>query len=211
MTLTCTLNSATYPLPPMGQGRTGAVCGVIGGSLVVAGGFNLTEGLHKSAEAYSPATGWTPLPPMPHATYAAAACVLNGRLYVAGGVGSDKLQMWDGTEWRVLADLPATRQQAAGVALDAALQLDLAPVLEGEARRGVAAVHKVDGQRDDRRRQPHQQREDRAHHHGRVALHVPLHRRQHLHHLRRIGQLLRRRCRFFERFLLWDSFVKPIL
>ena len=36
-------------------------------------------------------------------------------------------------------DVAALLQQSAGVALDAALQLDLAPVLEGEARRGVAA------------------------------------------------------------------------
>jgi hypothetical protein len=105
-------------LPPMGQGRQGAVCGVVGGVLVVTGGGSLHGGSLASAEAFSPATGWTPLPPMPHEAWSAAACVVGGRLYVAGGVSSRTLQMWDGAEWRVLSDLPAARNGAAGAALD---------------------------------------------------------------------------------------------
>ena len=64
------------------------VAGVVGGRLVVAGGFYY--GSLTSVEAYT-GTGWTPLPPMPHGALD-SACVLNGRLYVIGGAGN-KLQV----------------------------------------------------------------------------------------------------------------------
>ena len=91
-------------------------------SLAVAGGCAGASSF-SSAEAYSVTysphtTGWTPLPSMPHAAWHATACVLNGRLFVAGGVVSSQLQMWAGTECRVLANLPDKRYGAAGAAHD---------------------------------------------------------------------------------------------
>ena len=103
---------------PMNQRRAGAVAGVVGGRLVVAGGKCDGRRL-SSVEAYT-GTGWTPLPPMPHATYLATACVLNGRLYVIGGVDRNRprLQVLEMTEenglsWSCKADLPAARCGAA--------------------------------------------------------------------------------------------------
>jgi N-acetylneuraminic acid mutarotase len=104
--------------PSFRQRRYGHVGGVVGGSLVIAGGNDARGGDLASAEAFSPATGWTSLPPMPHAATSATAVVLGGRLYVAGGARCDKLQMWDGTAWTLKADLPAERWLAASVAVD---------------------------------------------------------------------------------------------
>ena len=100
---------------PMSQRRDGAVAGVVGGRLVVAGGW--CDGHLSSVEAYT-GTGWTLLPPMPHYAWLATGCVLNGRLYVMGGYRSNKLQVLEMTEenglaWTVKADLPATRWGAA--------------------------------------------------------------------------------------------------
>ena len=89
---------------PMSQRRWDAVAGVVGGRLVVAGGY--CDGLWdrlSSVEAYT-GTGWTQLPPMPHEAYDAPACVLNGRLYVIGGMYSNRLQVLamteeDGLSW----------------------------------------------------------------------------------------------------------------
>merc|ERR1712185_53220 len=102
---------------PLSQRRTGAVAGVVGGRLVVAGGYADGDGLLTSVEAYTP-TGWTPLPPLPHAADRATACVLNGRLYVMGGVECNKLQVLEMSEeneftWTVKADLPLKRWSAA--------------------------------------------------------------------------------------------------
>ncbi len=97
---------------PLSQHRTGAVAGVVGGRLVVAGGYGgRGVGRLTSAEAYTP-TGWIPLPPLPHETDMATACVLNGRLYVTGGVGCNKLQVLEmseenGFSWSVKAELPS--------------------------------------------------------------------------------------------------------
>ena len=95
---------------PLSQRREYAVAGVVGGRLVVAGGFSDAVGRLTSVEAYTP-TGWTPLPPLPHATHAATACVLNGRLYGMGGISCNKLQVLEMSEgnvftWSVKADLP---------------------------------------------------------------------------------------------------------
>ena len=103
------------------QRRHGAVAGVVGGRLVVAGGHDGVREL-TSVEAYTP-TGWTPLPPLPHAAGYATACVLNGRLYVMGGWGCNKLQVLEmseenGFSWTVKADLPAARFDAASAEVD---------------------------------------------------------------------------------------------
>ena len=97
---------------PLSQPRYGAVAGVVGGRLVVAGGYdNGGGGRLTSVEAYSP-SGWTPLPPMPHAVYLATACVMNGRLHVMGGLtAGNKLQVLEMSEenefsWNVKAELP---------------------------------------------------------------------------------------------------------
>jgi N-acetylneuraminic acid mutarotase len=128
-------------LPSLNQTRSNAVCGVVGGQLVVAGG---ETGLHEhpvfitlnSVEALNPATGcWVSLPPLPHPVADATACVLNGQLFVAGGTTqlltmttdgmiresgitgfqrlSDTLQIWDGEQWTIKANLPTGRACAA--------------------------------------------------------------------------------------------------
>ena len=97
------LTNTWRSLPPMSQGRQGAVCGLVGDSLVVAGGGSLATGPLSSAEAYSPETGWTR---SASAARRLVRCgVRAGRLYVAGGVNSSKLQVWDGTVG-VLSDMP---------------------------------------------------------------------------------------------------------
>ena len=111
----------------LSQRRNSAVAGVVGGRLVVAGGFLLDDGSLTSVEAYTPA-GWTALPPLPHATTGAAACVLNERLYVMGGVRCDKLQVLEVSEesefsWTVKADLPSERHSAACVVFDGKIWL----------------------------------------------------------------------------------------
>jgi len=103
---------------PMRRRRDGAAAGVVGGRLVVAGGY--CRGPLSSVEAYT-GTGWTPLPPMPHDALLAPACVLNGRLHVMGGHDSNKHQVLEMTEenglaWTVKAEMPATRIAAASVA-----------------------------------------------------------------------------------------------
>ena len=111
---------------PLSQRRMGAVTGVVGGRLVVAGG-DAGIGPLTSVEAYTP-TGWTPLPPLPHAAAGATACMLNGRLYVMGGRGCNKLQVLEMSEeiefsWTVKADLPAARRLAASVVHEGKLWL----------------------------------------------------------------------------------------
>ena len=111
---------------PLSQRRSGAVAGVVGGRLVVAGGHG-GSGRLTSVEAYTP-TGWTPLPPLPHAVYKATACVLNGRLCVMGGVGCNTLQVLEMSEeneysWTVKADLPVQRFNAASVVHEGRLWL----------------------------------------------------------------------------------------
>ena len=96
---------------PIIQRRNGAVAGVVGGRLVVAGGFCRGEGVLTSVEAYT-GTGWTPLPPMPYSTYNATACVLNGRLYVMGGDDSNRLQVLGMTCLLYTSPSPRDRQKS---------------------------------------------------------------------------------------------------
>ena len=110
---------------PMKQRRRDAVAGVVGGLLVVAGGYCGHTEL-TAVEAYT-GTGWISLPPLPHAVWAATGCVLNGRLHVIGGRDSNKLQVLEMTEkhgpcymehgwsWSCKAELPTFRHGAASV------------------------------------------------------------------------------------------------
>ena len=100
---------------PMRQPRCGAVAGVVGGRLVVAGGYNFYEKGLSSAEAWSPGRNrWIRLPRMPYdTTWEATACVLNGRLHVFSGTidsSSSKHQVLERRgkqfRWIVKADLP---------------------------------------------------------------------------------------------------------
>ena len=120
----------------MSQRRRDAVAGVVGGRLVVAGGYCIGTGRLSSAEAYD-GTQWTPLPPLPHAAYEATACVLNGRLYVMGGAGEgaeghrhryNKLQVLEMTEenglaWTVKADMPVHRHDPASIVHEGKIML----------------------------------------------------------------------------------------
>ena len=109
--------------PAMLAVRRGAVCGVVGGAVVVAGGASTSTAV--TAEAYTPgAAGWVALPPMPHAATFATAWVCGGRLYVAGGLDatlapSRTLQVWDGLSWECRADMPTARHSAAAAVLGA--------------------------------------------------------------------------------------------
>ena len=108
--------------PSMVQRRSAAVAEVVGGRLVVAGGYGgFDVGPLTSVEAYSP-TGSNPLPPLPHAACNATACVLNGRLYVIGGQDRNTVQVLEMTEngwsWSCKANLPAVRCGAASVVHD---------------------------------------------------------------------------------------------
>ena len=127
---------------PLSQPRQGAVAGVVGGRLVVAGGYGgYDDDAAKltSVEAYT-STGWIPLPPLPHAAWNATACVLDGRLYVMGGIHCDKLQVLEFSEekrrvrrrgahggnpfsWTVKGNLPAKRDSAASAVFDGKIWL----------------------------------------------------------------------------------------
>ena len=94
---------------PMRQRRDVAIAGVVGGRVVVAGGWCRGDQL-KSVEAYT-GTGWVQLPPMPWSAGDATACVLNGRLHVMGSWGRSRLQVLEATgrdkfAWSVKADVP---------------------------------------------------------------------------------------------------------
>ena len=102
---------------PLSEGRRGAVAGVVGGRLVVAGGsawrglrgrLDISRGLHSDRVDPAPASATC--------GRQATACVLNGRLYVMGGHGCNKLQVLEmseehGFSWSVKADLPAYRRE----------------------------------------------------------------------------------------------------
>ena len=131
---------------PMSQRREDAVAGVVGGRLVVAGGYCDGRDL-TSVEAYT-GTGWTPLPPMPHVASRATACVLNGRLYVIGGMDSNKLQVLEMTEenglsWSCKADLPAWRLGAASCVYDGKIW-----VMGGIVSDEAASVYTYDAEAD---------------------------------------------------------------
>ena len=111
--------------PSMGERRSGAVAGVVGGVLVVAGGLSVRGGAPSylmSAEVLrypaktastAAAAAWESLPPLPHAAWLATAGVLGGRLHVCGGVRSYWLQIWDGAAWSLGAPMPQPRWAAA--------------------------------------------------------------------------------------------------
>ena len=128
---------------PLKQRGYGAVAGVVGGHLVVAGGFDrgaLTLRL-TSVEAFTP-TGWISLPPLPHAADRATACELNGQLYVMGGVLCNKLQVLEVSEgaefsWSVKADLPAARYHGASVVYEGKLWLIGGLLPDGNATASV--------------------------------------------------------------------------
>ena len=141
---------------PLAERRTNAVCGVVGGLLVVAGGQNHDTGgggcaALASVVAYRPGDGrWAALPPLPRAVEQATACVVNGRLCVAGGAGSDALQVFDGAEWSLRARLPARRFGAASAACDGKLMLigGRVPDAAGEGAQDTATVLLYDPARD---------------------------------------------------------------
>ena len=119
-----------YNQTSLNVGRDNAVCGVVAGLLVVAGGscdrfgeFRRRLQATDTVEVYDPAIGkWIVSAPLPHATFSATACVLNERLFVAGGHcsghNSNKLQIWDGKKWTLGASMPDARCAAASVVHD---------------------------------------------------------------------------------------------
>ena len=142
--------------PPLAERRTNAVCGVVGGRLVVAGGQNHDDPAGErpalaSVAAYCPGDGcWTALPPLPRAVEQATACVVDGRLYVAGGADSDALQVFDGAAWSLRARLPARRFGAASAACDGKLMVIGGRVLEaaGDGPQDTTTVLLYDPARD---------------------------------------------------------------
>ena len=105
---------------PDGTARGGASVAVLGGEILVAGGFR--DGAVADFSAYDPATdSWRELPPLPRAADHVVAGAIGGLLYVAGGRSggidghSASLFVFDPNEmtWASLASLPTSRGGAA--------------------------------------------------------------------------------------------------
>ncbi|VVC89654.1 unnamed protein product [Leptidea sinapis] len=106
-------------LASMSVGRCAVGCAVVGGRLVVCGGYDRARAL-RAVEAFRPQTNaWRPLPDMRRARARLCAARLRGRLYVLGG--SDGYTELDssgegGGKWASAAPLPVARQYAAAAA-----------------------------------------------------------------------------------------------
>jgi N-acetylneuraminic acid mutarotase len=122
--------------------RTEVAAAVVGGQIVVAGGFTANGGNSARVDAYTIATdSWRRLPDLPVAVDHAAAASANGAVYVVGGYGSDRRPLktafvLERGRWRRLAPLPDAR--AAAAAAIARAQLFVLGGVDG--RRGLARV-----------------------------------------------------------------------
>jgi hypothetical protein len=96
---------------------------VIGGEIVIVGGFQRGGANSARVDAYSPARDrWRRLPDLPRAVDHAMAAAANGRLYVVGGYSRFRAKLrtaWvlaPGARWRPLPPLPVGRA-AGGAAI----------------------------------------------------------------------------------------------
>ncbi|XP_050667813.1 influenza virus NS1A-binding protein homolog [Leptidea sinapis] len=115
-------------LASMSVGRCAVGCAVVGGRLVVCGGYDRARAL-RAVEAFRPQTNaWRPLPDMRRARARLCAARLRGRLYVLGGSDGytelDSVDVYEeggesgegGGKWASAAPLPVARQYAAAAA-----------------------------------------------------------------------------------------------
>lgn len=80
-------------IKPMKSGRAAMATGVVGGKILVAGGWCDQVGALNETEIYNPATEeWTAATAMSKKRATPASCVLNGMIYVIGG--HDGQQIW---------------------------------------------------------------------------------------------------------------------
>lgn len=108
---------ATRAAMPAGTARGSAVVGVVGGTIVVAGGLRGSSAVAE-VSAYDPVTdAWdTTLPPLPAARDHGCGGVIGGRLYVAGGrlgaIDSRQANVYElapGAGWAERAAMPTAR------------------------------------------------------------------------------------------------------
>lgn len=107
---------------PLPAPRTEVAAGVVGGEIVVVGGFESDGSASARVDAYSPSSDrWRRLPDLPVAVHHSSAVGHGTRLYVLGGYaeGGAPLRsafVFDRGRWRTLPRLPHPRA-AAGAAL----------------------------------------------------------------------------------------------
>jgi hypothetical protein len=108
---------------PMPVPRTEVAAAVVGGEIVVVGGFTADGGASTRADAYSPARdSWRRLPDLPIGVHHAMAVGLGGTAYVLGGYTATGATLraafvLEKGAWRALPRMPFPRAAAgAGVA-----------------------------------------------------------------------------------------------
>lgn len=107
------------PGPPMPSARTEVAAAVLGGEIVVLGGFVGSGANSRRADALDVATGsWRRLDDLPVSVDHAAAAAARGRVWVVGGYGADRRPLraawaWDGRSWRRAPRPPEPRAAAA--------------------------------------------------------------------------------------------------
>lgn len=130
---------------PMPQPRTEVTAGVLGGRIVVIGGFDGFARTTATVQIYDPrANAWSMGPPLPRPIHHAMAVTLKDRLYVIGGLSGPRLQptdrafVFDGRAWRAIAPLPEPVGAAGIAVLDGRIH-----VVGGAGSRGDFAAHYV--------------------------------------------------------------------
>lgn len=121
-------------LPPMNDGRSNAVCAMIGNFIYVCGGSRHGQPTN-AAERFSLERGtWEILPPMlgrRRVDGDTSVAVLGGCLYICGGTGfdgksaSDYVDRFDpeNWHWEILAPMPAKRRGASAAVLSERLYI----------------------------------------------------------------------------------------
>ena len=103
--------------PALPEERSDVSCGVVSGTLVVAGGCNNKDhGSCAVTYGYRDETlGWHQLTPMPTGVRKASSCIHDGCLYVFGGIcyingRSTMIQVWNGTQWQITSETFVDRE-----------------------------------------------------------------------------------------------------
>lgn len=103
---------------------------VLGGTIVVAGGFESTVRIVPTVRQLDPALGeWRELPPLPEPRHHLSLVALGGDLYALGGMASLAFEpltdCWvlraGASEWTAIAPLPTARAAAGAAAIDGSI------------------------------------------------------------------------------------------